>query len=145
MSHVFERLPMVCGYACARASLRKHVERTMLRQTPLVVRFTLNAAGAHLHKNVLLSYERGVDPLRVNEVWKVRWTPEGGGPYPDFSGELSVRQDALRGVVLELEGSYEPPLGYVGAAFDVIAGSRIAAATAQAVLQLVAEEMTGAA
>jgi hypothetical protein len=144
MTHVFERIPLACSYATARACLRKHVEAAMQRGAPLVVRFTVNAVGARLQKNVLLLYAPGVDPLRVNEVWNVRWTPEGGGPYPDFTGELTVRQDGAKGPFLELEGSYEPPLGYAGAAFDMLAGSRIAAATAQAVLRLIVDEMTGA-
>ncbi|HYK53449.1 MAG TPA: hypothetical protein VEV38_07960 [Candidatus Eremiobacteraceae bacterium] len=65
----------------------------------------------------------------------VTWKPEGGGPFPTFTGHLSVEQDERYGSSsLLLEGSYEPPFGPVGKAFDAALGRRIATATAHELL-----------
>ena len=95
-----------------------------------------------LEKNVLVNYDKGQDPLKFDEPWLVHWTPEGGGPYPDFDGELTVRADeSYRRAILELRGEYKPPLGTFGQAFDLVVGAKIAAATARNLLQDIARSM----
>jgi hypothetical protein len=91
-----------------------------------------------IERRVLLRYAPGDDPLRFDERWTVTWTPEDGGPYPDFQGELAISMDEAARTVVVLEGSYDPPFGAAGAAFDVIAGSRIAALSARSFLKEVA-------
>jgi hypothetical protein len=74
--------------------------------------------------------------MHFDEPWRVAWTPEEAGPYPDFAGELIVRaDDTYRGAVLELHGDYSPPMGTVGRAFDLVLGAKIAVATARALLE----------
>ena len=68
--------------------------------------------------------------------------PAGRRAYPDFDGELTVRAaDDYTTAILELRGQYRPPGGPAGAAFDLVAGSRIAAATAQQLLKEVGQEL----
>ena len=95
---------------------------------------------AFLHMHVAVRYGHGSDPARFDEVWTVQWSPQGGGPYPDFDGELAVVMHEGH-AVLQLTGSYVPPLGAAGAAFDRVAGSRIAAVTARSFLSSIASEL----
>ena len=89
-------------------------------------------------KRVLVRYERGCDPLHFDEPWNVFWTPEGGGPYPDFAGELTVRADEnFRGAVLELTGEYVPPLDD-GRALDIVESAKITSAAAKELLARIA-------
>jgi hypothetical protein len=74
------------------------------------------------------------------EIMDIQWKPHGGGPYPVFRGFLSVEDMGANFCRLNLEGSYEPPLGIVGIAFDAVVGHRIALATAR---QLLDEIKTG--
>jgi uncharacterized membrane protein len=80
----------------------------------------------HAHANRLLIGRR-------NDEMDVSWTPKDGGPYRNFTGKILVRPASGK-TELELRGDYEPPLGFVGAAFDAIVGNRIAQATASALL-----------
>jgi hypothetical protein len=64
----------------------------------------------------------------------VEWKPKDGGPYPAFAGSLSIADEGLGWSRIELAGKYDPPFGLAGAAFDAIAGHRIAQATAAELL-----------
>jgi hypothetical protein len=64
----------------------------------------------------------------------VSWTPKDGGPYPRFSGTLSVAEDGAGWSRIEIDGSYRPPFGIAGAVFDAAVGQRIAQATASELL-----------
>jgi len=70
---------------------------------------------------------------RGYEGMTLEWGPEGGGPFPTFSGALIVRPHSGK-TELELKGGYTPPLGDIGAAFDAVVGSKIARATIQILL-----------
>lgn len=144
MTHVFERHVLHCPYVRARQYLRESLEAAAadgsIHTLPLTA--TLSIIPGALEKNVLVHYEPSVDPLHFDEPWKVRWTPENGGPYPDFSGEITIRADeTYQNAVLELCGDYVPPLGLPGQVFDMAIGSRIASGTARALLQTIAGEM----
>ncbi len=144
MTHIYERIFLKCPYVRAREYLRESLEAAAqgkdVQSLPLTAPLAF-LPGA-LEKNVLVRYERGHDPLHFDEPWKVFWTPEGGGPFPDFGGELTVRADEnYRGAVLELCGEYAPPFGPVGRAFDMVLGARIASATAKELLRQIAEKM----
>ena len=62
------------------------------------------------------------------------WAPKDGGPYPTFAGTLSVAEDAAGWSRIEIDGTYSPPLGIAGMAFDAVVGHRIAQATATELL-----------
>jgi hypothetical protein len=144
VTHIYERLFLKCPYVRAREYLRQALEsaadRKQVQTLPLTA--PLKFVPGALEKNVLVRYERGADPLHFDEPWQVAWTPDGGGPYPDFAGEMTVRADEnYNGAVLELAGDYAPPFGAVGRAFDIVLGQRIAAATAQSLLRSIADGM----
>lgn len=141
---VHERHLTQCPYARARGYLEESIEEVIHKERAAVLPVTLPlpfTSGA-LEKNVLVSYSHGEDPMRFDEPWKVHWTPEGGGPYPDFDGVLTVRADeSYRRAILELSGEYKPPLGALGQAFDFVIGSKIASQTASALLKEIARGM----
>lgn len=65
--------------------------------------------------------------------YRIAWHPVPSGPYPSFHGTMRlVPKRDTRMTTLEVSGSYEPPLGVLGAAFDRVIGRRIAAATLRA-------------
>lgn len=134
VTHIYERLFLKCPYVRAREYLREALEASAAVKAVETV--------PTAEKNMLVRYERGRDRLHFDEPWNVYWTPEDGGPYPDFSGEISVRVDeSYCGAVLEITGDYAPPFGAVGRAFDMMIGSKIASGTAQMLLRHIAEQM----
>jgi hypothetical protein len=64
----------------------------------------------------------------------ISWEPKGGGPYPRFEGSLELRVADAASCIMELSGSYDPPLSVAGKAFDAAVGRRIAAASVEAFL-----------
>jgi hypothetical protein len=64
----------------------------------------------------------------------VSWAPKDGGPYPVFTGRLTVADDGVGWSRIDLDGTYKPPFGVLGAAFDAAVGHRIAVATAAELL-----------
>jgi hypothetical protein len=141
---IYERQLTNCPYVRARGFLYDSVEGAIHKAgiTTLPLKASLPLLKGAIEKNVIVTYRRGQDPLRFDEPWLVHWTPEGGGPYPDFDGELTVRADeSYRRAILELRGEYTPPLGTFGNAFDLVVGSKIAARTARMLLQEIARSM----
>jgi hypothetical protein len=134
-SGVAETYLVHCPYARAREQLRAAIETAGPDAAIKRLTLALPIGGATIERRVRVNYEHGTDPMHFDEPWRVRWTPEEGGPYPDFEGELTVRADeTYEGAILELRGQYTPPLGIVGKAFDALAGSKIAATTTRGLL-----------
>lgn len=81
-------------------------------------------------------------PQDMAPRFTVHWEAEGDRPYPVFDGVLTVEggddYDEFR---LALEGTYKPPLGIAGKAFDLVVGHRIAERTAQELLADIAGVM----
>ena len=103
---------------------------------------TISLPGLELVKDVLVTFAPSADPMHFDRPWHIHWRPQAG-PYPEFDGELTVRADeTYESACLELTGSYRPPGGVPGAAFDWVAGSRIASATARALLARLGDAMT---
>jgi hypothetical protein len=113
----------------------------------------LRAAEAHgpegaiglsvLRRDVKLSF--GIqsdiaDDGRLHDELHVRWV--SGTPFlPDFRGSLRFRIDGERTRV-HVDGSYAPPFGVLGVAFDRIAGRTIARASLQDLADRVARHLT---
>ena len=136
MTNISQRHFIKCPYGLAKSFLEAelaaadggHLEWRLHVAPP-------SPHGVDLAKDVDVIVSRAVDPMHFDRPWKVTWTPHGGGPYPSFTGDLTVRADEDWDVAeLELAGSYEPPLGIVGKAFDALLGSRLAVTTAEALL-----------
>jgi hypothetical protein len=147
MTNVLQRLPVACPYHLAEQYLagivgpfaeNGAVDRIEL-ESPLDV---LDHRLVRLVKEVDVTYGRGEDPMHFDQVWIVNWQPHGGGPFPSFSGTLTVRADEdYTGCILELAGAYDPPMGALGAAFDAVVGSRLAAGTAAELLRALGERL----
>jgi hypothetical protein len=60
------------------------------------------------------------------ELMRIEWEPKDGGPYPSFSGTLSIADEGSGFSRIDLDGSYAPPLGPLGVAFDAALGHRFA-------------------
>jgi hypothetical protein len=144
MTHLHEHRFLKCPYSRARTYLRDALESIAQNRDPqkLTLRVPFRAGDLGLKKDVIVTYSPANDPMHFDEPWHVRWKPDGGGPYPEFEGELTIRADEdYPTSILELTGAYTAPLGIAGAAFDAVAGSKIAAATAQDLLRTIGEAM----
>lgn len=139
MSNLYQRRYLNCPYKRAKELLADAASAAATSGDGRLLRLRLPIAeGASLSKEVSIVLERGTDPMHFDEVWNVRWEPTPGGIYPAFSGTLTIRADErYETSILELVGSYQPPLGAVGTAFDSVVGSRIAHATAREFLRVV--------
>ena len=144
MTSLIERYTVACPYVRARDFLSQIIGPIAAegRVEPLTLSAALAFLPRDLHKRVLVRYAAGADPMHFDEPWRVSWQPEGGGPFPAFEGELTVRADeGYDSAVLELKGEYTPPLGAAGRAFDAAIGGHIAASTAQMLLAQIASGM----
>jgi hypothetical protein len=79
------------------------------------------------------------DGRRHDEV-RVRWQ-SGVRFLPDFRGTIRFRIDGNRTRIL-VEGTYAPPFGALGAAFDRLAGGSIARASMQDLADRIATHLT---
>jgi hypothetical protein len=144
MTTIEERLQVHCPYVRAREYLRESLEPAAKSRLPERVRLTatLPATNIELAKYARVEYAHAIDPMHFDEPWKVHWTPENGGIYPSFEGELTVRADeSYRNAVLELKGEYLPPAGTVGRAFDAAVGKTMAHETANNILAAIGRDM----
>lgn len=92
-------------------------------------------SGLAIVHDVEACYEPVTETEYGSHDTHIAWAPVGGGPYPSFSGLISIEADETYGSSsLIIEGEYAPPLGLVGKAFDAIVGRRIAEATARELL-----------
>jgi hypothetical protein len=141
-SQLNERRVVECPYHLAQQYLDYFLREVARTKKPDVVTLRVPVASSELTKKVEVTVAHGYDPMHFDHPWSLHWTPEGGGPYPDFDGELTVRADEdYTSSILELVGEYRPPGGALGAAFDWVAGRRIASATAQALLREIGNGM----
>lgn len=144
MTSIKESLCIPCPYVRARAYLRDMLQDAAVGGKPQLLHLTATVPGTgiEIEKGVRVTYSRGSDPMYFDEPWSVCWTPEPGGVYPAFSGTLTVRADEdYTSAILELEGTYSPPMGAAGKVFDKTLGRRIAGLTMQSLLQNLAALM----
>ena len=145
MTSIKQTLHLDCPYVRAKAYLHDALQAAALSRTPQLLHLSasLPGTGIELEKGVRVSYQPTVDPFHFDEPWIVDWTPEPGGRYPSFRGTLTVRADEdYTGAILELEGSYAPPMGAMGQVFDAALGRRIAGSTMRRLLSSIGDEMT---
>lgn len=141
-SELLERHYMRCPYHLAKSYLAASLAERAESGAPSTLTLKAPLLGAEVKKNVVVTFSTGADPMHFDQPWRVRWTPEGGGAYPDFEGELTVRADEDYSTsILELRGEYAPPGGALGEAFDHVVGSKIASSTARALLDEIAAGM----
>jgi len=135
MSELLERRIVACPYHLAQGYLAQSVEARADSGETGTLTLSLAVPGGELVKDVVVRFGRAVDPMHFDQPWQIHWKPQAG-PYPDFEGELAVRADETYATSqLELRGAYRPPGGALGEVFDWAVGTRIARATAQALLE----------
>ncbi|GAC1565861.1 MAG: hypothetical protein NVS3B17_23490 [Vulcanimicrobiaceae bacterium] len=149
MSNISERTTVHCSvnqaarhltrYFAARGNSEGDSARVHLRaEVPIPgVR-----GGVGLERTAIATLSPSHTPGDMLPHYAVTWLPEMSGPYPRFAGTLSVAGDEdYDSFDLVLEGSYQPPLGAVGVAFDAVVGHRIAQSTARNLLATIADSI----
>lgn len=139
-----EQLRIDCPYVRAKTYLHRMLSPRSNDNVPHELELNANVPATHIElaKHVLVRFSPAADRMHFDEPWQVNWIPEPGGIYPSFQGQLTVRADeGYRTAVLELQGTYTPPLGAAGKTFDSVIGRRIAAGTAQNLLGQIARDM----
>jgi hypothetical protein len=128
---------------CPTHYLIHHAERyfTVHRrgQTPGTFSLTVDMSKVGLPGNVQARHDvrmlyKVSEGANHQDAIVLTWDPDDRF-VPKFAGALSGERLEGGESRLTLEGQYNAPFGPVGAAFDVILGRRIAAATANALLQ----------
>ncbi len=132
----------------AAGYLRKYIHEIFTKHNGLL---TLSAASpmrrnesrVELQEDVVVDFAKMVHLKLLTGQTGVVWRPvHGGGMLPSFTGQLTITDaESPESCRLSLEGSYTPPLGPIGAAFDLLLGHAIARATAQRLLQSIAQDM----
>lgn len=141
MTEIHEHRFLNCPYNRAREILADAVADAVEAGTGRTIRLSLPIPGGEVTKDVQVDVKRGTDPTHFDQPWVLHWDPIGG-MYPSFDGVLTVRaEETYRTSRLALDGSYQPPGGAAGAAFDAVVGTRIAKATAQQLLQRVGDAL----
>ena len=92
-------------------------------------------SGLALEHAVRVRAWRDRDDQNLNDLIRITWEPEGGGAYPAFRGTLATwgETDPPQ-TFIEIDGTYEPPMGVAGEAFDAAVGRAIAQRTVRAFL-----------
>lgn len=73
------------------------------------------------------------DETRIHEALAVHWSARANIPVPEMNGLLTVRPNG-QFTQLRMEGTYEPPFGFLGRLFDLLIGRYIALRTIRAFL-----------
>lgn len=138
MSTLQQRRHLACSYPLARIFLENRLGPLADSETP--VRLTLAAPirGLVLAPSTQVSIVVGRYPEKTahaDQAWRIHWFAKGSRTLPEFDGTLAVAFEENDRSFLELRGAYSPPFGLFGRVFDALVGSRIARATARALLE----------
>lgn len=141
MEHVRAVAPIDCDASQAEKLLPRYV--ALHRGEDGIVRIPLRVplqdfglpGALAIERDVEVTIERRRDELNLNDEFGVEWRPIDDGLFPILHGRLTVwsEGDPQRSFI-ELAGTYEPPLGEFGEAFDTTIGHLIAQRTATAFL-----------
>jgi hypothetical protein len=110
----------------------------------LRLRAPLSALGiggdVSLSRDVLATLTPSAKGRGLEHPIDVVWNAEDA-LFPVFEGRLAITAKSPTASTLSLEGSYKPPLGAVGKAFDAALGHKIAEATARELLRDIRERI----
>ena len=138
MSKISERIEAACPayYVLHHAERYFTVHRRDVAPGTISLRVDfskLKLPGAtQARHDVRVKHELIGEPGKA-QVLKIWWDPQDS-TVPSFAGKLSCSEAGGR-AILALDGEYAPPLGIAGAAFDLVAGRRIATATIRTLLE----------
>lgn len=149
MTTLRERLYTSCPFGKAPSFLNYYLDQLARSSGPegaiLRLEVPLSTFGVPSKLNIgrdVIARFAPPDEAYGRQRTAVTWKPEHGGPFPTFNGFLSVEQDERYGSSsLLLAGTYEPPFGFAGKAFDAALGRRIATATAHELLHALRQEI----
>jgi hypothetical protein len=133
MSDIHECLTVLCPFDQTPQAAKAYMDSLPLDDGKRVVaiRFEIGDLIVERRADLSLKHARAYPGY---EVMDIQWAPHEGGLYPVFKGILSVEETGGNFCRLDLDGSYEPPLGMAGAMFDAVVGHRIAVATSRQLL-----------
>jgi hypothetical protein len=135
------RCPFSVAHDYAEEFLREIDERGA--EVRVRVRDLLPTRRGKLRRRVRIVFERRLDEAeagRAHDAVALHWTA-GTRLFPDFHGDLRLRIASVDETLLTLEGEYRPPLGPLGAVFDVLLGRRIARSTMNELVGRIAKAM----
>jgi hypothetical protein len=138
VTHICVRDTIGYSYERATAELEHYMNRRRHGNGDITASLHLDlsafglAGAPAVEHSVHMQFETDRD--ESGPCYRVSWHPVPEGPYPRFTGTMRLASDERdpRATVLEVAGAYRPPLGALGAAFDIVIGRRIAAATLRA-------------
>lgn len=145
MTTLREFVSIPCTVDDVRAFIPLYLET--YRREDGVLRFPLRVPLEDFGLPEALSIERDVDfdvklqrdVYNLNDDFALTWKPSGGGLYPTFDERLIVwSEGSPEETFVQLYGTYKPPLGAPGIAFDTMIGHLIAQRTAHAFLTTLA-------
>lgn len=144
MTEVYGKITVNAPYSVAMDAIVRRL-RAKKNRISLVVPFRKLGIGTNLgvERDVIVAFVpvHGLKGARqLHDELEFTWEPEGGGPFPAFTGSLKMHPDGSR-TELVLSGEYEPPGGKLGEAFDAVIGKRIAEATAQTLLEQLQQDL----
>jgi hypothetical protein len=144
MSSLLCREKVGCPEHLARIFLEKKLAPIADSDQPETIRLAAPISGLRIEPAtvVALRARAATEAASDDPIWNIGWSVPQSGAYPMFDGTLAVRADQdSRESILELKGTYTPPFGALGKIMDKILGSRVANATASALLETFAQNI----
>lgn len=141
MNALREELYVNCPVSQARRDFEAFFRE---RAQHLTLRVPLTIPGLHMGMTMQRDVKATIEHVSASsdavDILSVTWEAIGGGPYPRFEGRISVKGDEdYHSFRLLQEGTYTPPFGLAGEAFDALVGRWIAIATARDLLERMRE------
>jgi hypothetical protein len=136
MSDIRECLTALCPYDQTPQAAIAYLDSLPLEDGKRVAVIRVEAGDLTLERRVDMSLHASqqaqADPGSI--IMDIQWAAHDGGLYPVFTGTLTVEDTGGNFCRLNLDGSYEPPLGFAGQLFDAVIGQRIALAACRQLL-----------
>lgn len=132
--------PVVCPISEAPTFLERFFDAYAMDGTAvLALRVPVVLPGLPLMmlaRDCVVRLTRIHQPGSMTVSYRVEWAPVAGGPFPKFKGTISLpNAEDYDNCFLALDGTYEPPLGALGEAFDRTIGRAIAESTGRDLLE----------
>lgn len=130
MSEIHESRDILCPFEDVPLAAEHFLTTLPLKNGKRVIDLHVTIADLSISRkaDLELTCTRAFSAFKIMEI---AWQPHDGGPYPLFHGTLSVEEIDGLFSRLDLDGTYEPPLGLAGLAFDAVLGHRLAIETAR--------------
>jgi hypothetical protein len=140
ISHLNLKRPVACPVALAPQLLESFfAEYAVDDAAVLALRVPIVLPGLPLlmlARDCVIHLTRVHDEAEMIASYAVKWAPVAGGPFPCFTGRISIpNAEDYESCFVALDGTYEPPLGALGEAFDRTIGRAIAESTGRDLLQ----------